>query len=788
MHSTKVGGPATLAACFTLSIAPSVHAAQTTSSEEVATPGAQVQSPSRQGAASSASPVQTAAGLETIVVTAQKRQQLTTDVGLTITAVDTAQLAELGIRDSADLTKVVSAFTVATSPDGTPVYTLRGIGYNSPNLGAQPTVSVYVDEAGLPYGPLTQGPLFDLERVEVLKGPQGTLFGQNSTGGAINYVVATPTDEFTGGVRVGYGRFNTWSGDVYVSGPVSDKLLMRAAATATKSDEWQESYLNDNETGKAKKYAGRVLLDWRPIDDLKVSVNLNGWKDRSDNQIPQLVVAAPRVPAQALPGLLAVPLPPRDNRDASWDPDKDFDRDNEFEQAVVRLDWTMSDRFTLTSISNYARVTVDSRYDHDGTQYPLGDVTTNGHVDVFTQEVRLAGEITNGNFLLGANYQTDDSREFARYSNVGQSAANTPFGDILGVENRGFQSNDSYAVFANAEWNWNDRLTLVGGARYTSADHDNRACSGDTGAGDFVGVVNQIVGAITGSPANFLPGECITMDENFDNAFVKQRFSEDNVSWRAGLNYKPTNEMLVYGLVSRGYKSGNYPVINATSRSQFVPVKQEELTSYEVGVKAAFPRIQASAAAFYYDYKDKQLLTQFLDPLWGLLPILANVPKSEAYGAEFDVVATPVSGLTLRAAAGYVRTEIGDFGGYDVFGTPVDLTGKGFNFSPEWTALGDVEYRFPVSAAMEAFIGGDVTYNGSTYGDLAESPELKLKSYTLVGLRAGIAADDDSWQVMLWGRNIFDEFYATNATVGIDTIWRVTGFPTTYGITVGFNF
>lgn len=774
MHSGKIYGT-TASVLLTLTL--NVQAAQAALQEEAA-----------QDTQTSAASVSTGPELETVVVTAQKRQQLTTDVGLTITAVDPGQLAELGIRGSEDLTKAVSALTVATSPDGTPVYTLRGIGYNSPNLGAQPTVSVYVDEAGLPYGPLTQGPLFDLSRVEVLKGPQGTLFGQNSTGGAINYIVAAPTEELTAGVRIDYGRFNTWNSDLYISGPITDKLLMRVAATASKSDEWQKNYLRNDEIGETEKAAGRLLLDWRPTDDLKISVNLNGWVDSSDNQVPQLVVAAPRVPAQALPDLLTVPLPPRDNRAANWDPDKDFSRDNEFEQAVVRLDWTMNDWLTLTSLSNYARVTVDSRYDHDGTQYPLGDVTTSGHVDVFTQEVRIAGELTNGNFLLGANYQKDDSREFARYSSVGQSAANTPFGDILGVENRGFQDNESYAAFANAEWNLNDRLTLVGGARYTSADHDNQACSADTGIGDFVNVINQIIGAITGSPGTFLPGQCITMDENFDNAFVKQRFSEDNVSWRAGLNYKPTSDMLVYGLVSRGYKSGNYPVINATSRAQFVPVKQEELTAYEVGVKTSLPWLQASAAAFYYDYKDKQLLTQFLDPLWGLLPILANVPDSEAYGAEFDVIATPVTGLTLRAAVGYVHTEIGDFSGFDVFGAPVDLTGKGFNFSPEWTALGDIEYRFPVSSSMEAFIGADVTYNSSTYGDLAESPELRLDSYTLFGLRAGIAAADNRWQAMLWGRNISDEYYATNATVGIDTIWRMTGRPATYGITVGFNF
>jgi outer membrane receptor protein involved in Fe transport len=159
-----------------------------------------------------------------VVVTAQRRKERLSDVGMTVASVDGELLNERRIDTAADLTQVVSALSVAENADGTPVYTLRGVGFNSTSLGAQPTVSIYQDEAPLPYGPMTQGPLFDLERVEVLKGPQGTLYGQNSTGGAINYIAAKPTDHFSTGVNASIGRFATFQGQGFVSGPLTEGL------------------------------------------------------------------------------------------------------------------------------------------------------------------------------------------------------------------------------------------------------------------------------------------------------------------------------------------------------------------------------------------------------------------------------------------------------------------------------------------------------------------------------------------------------------------------------------
>ena len=265
-----------------------------------------------QAAPAAAAAPQPAAG--EIIVTANKRAQNINDVGLAITALSGNQLAQKGIVNSQDLAKVVPAFTVASAADGTPVYTLRGVGFNTANIGAQPTVSVYNDQAALPYGVMTEGPLFDLERLEVLKGPQGTLFGQNSTGGAINYIANKPTSTPSAGITASYGRFNTVQGEAFVSGPVTDRMNARLSVAGTRADGWQYDYVRGGKIGKQRKVAARFLLDWEPTDRLTLSLNLNGWIDRSDNQIPQFQQASPRVASQASPLLFTQPAAPKNDR------------------------------------------------------------------------------------------------------------------------------------------------------------------------------------------------------------------------------------------------------------------------------------------------------------------------------------------------------------------------------------------------------------------------------------------------------------------------------------------
>jgi iron complex outermembrane recepter protein len=223
-----------------------------------------------------------------IIVTAQKRSERINDIGMSITAQTGEELRESGVRSIDDFSKVDTSFTSGLSLAGTPNYTIRGVGYFDFSLAAPPTVSVYVDEVPLAYSALTKGVTLGLERVEILKGPQGTLYGQNSTGGAINFIAAKPTSSFEAGMEASLGRFSALNLNGYVSGPITETLGARLSATTDRGGAWQQSYTRDEEHGDRRFTAARLLLEWAPTERLLLSVNLNGWRDRSDTQAGQL--------------------------------------------------------------------------------------------------------------------------------------------------------------------------------------------------------------------------------------------------------------------------------------------------------------------------------------------------------------------------------------------------------------------------------------------------------------------------------------------------------------------
>lgn len=258
-----------------------------------------------------------------IVVTAQRREQALTDVGISVSVIQTDAIAERGVVNAADLSKVVAGFTAADSSLNVPIYTLRGVGFNEGSLGANATVGVYVDEVPLAYPAMTQGALLDLQRVEVLKGPQGTLYGQNSTGGTINYIANKPTDTPEGALAISYARFNTMRGQAAVGGALTETLKARIAADFTLGGNWQRSVTRPgDELGQANRGAARALLNWEPTPALTIDLNLNGWYDKSDTQALALSGFFPQRPANIplLPQVFNSPFAPEDPRAADWTP------------------------------------------------------------------------------------------------------------------------------------------------------------------------------------------------------------------------------------------------------------------------------------------------------------------------------------------------------------------------------------------------------------------------------------------------------------------------------------
>jgi iron complex outermembrane receptor protein len=743
--------------------------------------------------------------LEEVIVTAQKRSELLTEVAMSINAVSGERLQDLGVTDVSQLEAVVPGFSYQLSNYGIPVYTLRGVGFYERTLGNAPAVNVYVDEVPLPYSAMTKGALLDVERLEVLKGPQGTLFGQNSTGGAINYIAAKPSADTEAGIDLTVGSFGQMDFEGYLSGKLTDQLLARVAVRSENRDEWQESWTRSDENGARDLLTGRLLLDWLPSDDLRFELALSGWRDKSDTQAGQYVTFRP---SRALasggnpPAFAALagnpqgyPTPPTDNETADWDADFDLETDNSLFQGSLRADWNMSEDTTLTSITAYSDFSELTPVDTDSTDFKDQRTTRDGAIQTFFQELRIAGQ-GGGSFdwMVGGNFGEDQVDELIHLYIEATNNSVGPFRyNYFDFVNN--QDVETWAAFGALDYHFTETLTLQSSVRYTTQDRDFEGCLQDAGDGAIARgftFLSQVV-LMSGAPA-IQPGECVTLTSPANPVpvdIIQTSLDEDNVSWRFSLNWEPSEGMLVYGNVSEGYKNGSFPSVPGVFAAQYAPVTQESLLAYEVGSKISLAegRAQLNAAAFYYDYEDKQILGTTLFPIFGPLPILVNIPKSNIKGVEVELTVQPVVGLLLSGSVVYLDSEIEEdpIDPRSPFGVPTSFVGEEFPVTPNWQFIGDAEYQFPL-ADMMGIAGVHYNYRDSTNATLGEDPLHAIDEYGLLDLRLGLAGVDDQWRVLLWARNLTDEYYWNNAFRSIDTVTRIAGMPRTYGITFSYRF
>lgn len=728
-----------------------------------------------------------------IVVTAQKRSESINSVGMSITAATGVQLTELGITTTAQLTKLVPGFTYTETPYATPVYTIRGIGFQENSLAASPAVSIYVDEIPIPFPAETEGAALDVERVEVLKGPQGTLYGQNSTGGAVNYIANKPTDQFEAGVTADYGRFNATDLQSYVSGPLADTLKARFAVRMLGGDDWQKSYTRDDTLGRKRAVQGRLLLDWDPMERLNVLLSMSGWHNRSDSPAAQFIDISPTAPAIPIPPSLSnYPIAPANNRSADWDPGRDYGRDDSFRDASARITYGVSDYVDLISITAYQRYERNLVVDTDGTSFENFEVDGKGRVSTFFQELRLTGELGDrSNWIIGANYERDrtydgNSLRFAESS--GSIVVGLPF-EEADVYTR--QNINTYAAYGNANVELTPTLSVQGGMRYSETERNFAGCSGDSGNAQASSLVQFLITGLTGNPIPLPPpNACLAIFNNFDFGLVTRTQKEDNVSWRLGVNWEPDDRALLYANMSQGYKSGSFPTLAASSENQYERVVQEGVLAYEAGAKIGLVDIaQLNVAGFYYDYTNKQIRGKVLDPIFGTLEQLVNIPKSEVYGFEIGATVRPMDGLTIVPAVTYVKGRIkGSFSNYTPVGRLEELRNEPFPYTPEWSAIVDTQYGWDVTSNLRATVGGNVLYQSATNGGFGELAEFHIRSYTIIDARASIEPFDERWRAGVYVRNLTDEYYWTSASRIQDTITRYAGVPLTYGVTVSFRF
>jgi iron complex outermembrane receptor protein len=769
---------------------------------------------------SSPTPADTAApeldpSLEEIVVTAQKYSQSINTVGMAITALTGDELKMQQVSDVAGLRKIDPSFVVAQSLWGAPVYSIRGIGYNDFSLAASPTVSVYTDEVPYAYPHMSKGATFDLQRVEILKGPQGTLYGQNATGGAVNYIPARPTDTFQSGIEGTFARFNAANLNGFVSGPLTSTLAARLAFNVDEGGAWQRSYTRDDKLGKKDNKFARLLLAWTPTDRLTFSANINGWTDKSETQAAQFIAAVLTDPdyAAMVPEEVNAPVSPNNARAADWLAGTHPANDERYYQVAARAEYASSDNLLLTYLGSYENYHQDDLQEPDGVNNLLY-LLQSGSVHSDSQELRASGRVLDGKiiWLAGGNYtrNTTDENQYEEVLGTTTAFKLEPFLALLhepvlpfpAVRNVSTDDSMSKAAFGNVEYHPITQLGLHAGLRYTQTDINHGGCTQDVGnrvapgATALETILKRGVGVIP-----VVPGGCGTLGPNLTPFYFTQALNQNNVSWRVGTDWTPIERTLLYTSISRGYKAGSFPTLASTTYVSLQPATQESLLAYEIGFKSRLleNRVEFDGSVFYYHYDDKQLEMRKPDPegIFGLLNRLINVPKSEETGAELALKFKPTADLVLAFRGTYLDSKVtSSFLGYNSFSsTPINLKGEPFPNTPRWSINADAQYSWDVNGQYSAFLGVDGRYRTSSQGEFGTYsaiqqgyPSLVIKAYAIADVRAGLLSRDGHWRFEAFGNNVTNTYYWNQATLSGESVVRFAGMPATYGVTVGYKY
>ncbi len=777
-----------------------------------------------------------------IIVTAQRRAEALNDVGMAIQAVTGETLENLRVTDVRDLTAVVPSFTVSQSYQGVPTYTLRGIGFNTINLSATSTVGTYVDEVAYAYPIMNTGPVMDLERVEVLKGPQGTLYGRNTTAGLINFITGKPTSTFEGSIKGEVGNYKTYNIAGHLSGPLGEGIAARIAFRSENSDKgWQVSNTRGERQGEVEKLGIRGSLALDPGPTTQINLSVLWWRNKSDTVVGQGVGFTPATNpvtgtsnsrffnAPGLATYLAGNFPTKASQ-ADWAPlstrgvdvgtglglDGPLAENNRFWGLKLRLDQELGDDLTFVSLTSYNDFRRDALSDWSGAPYEVLLQKTDGRIKSFAQEVHFEGETGPLIWLLGAYYAKDKILDANRTllgqnANVGLIRAAgmpllaTPFntGGYTALQlsqafrtyyDVGHINSRTWSLFGNVDWELASAIKLTLGMRYTEDRQRYNGCSGDFNGNMLpnVNVVNralyfQTYGVIA---PEITQGQCNTFNPATGTfGEVRSVLSENNLAWRLALDWSPNDDTLVYASVSRGYKSGTTPINAANIARQNAPVTQEKLTAYELGVKAtlADQAVQANLSGFYYDYRDKQISTYFADPIYTALSRLDNVPDSEAYGVEGELTVRPATGISISANALWLKTRINSYDGTNAAGMPENFDGAEFIYSPKFQGSLTLAYDTPVSETLDLTGAVSARYQTKSNSIFEDLEIYKIDDYAVVNASLGVRSAQ-GWSVSFWAKNLFDKYYWSAVASNANVVVRFPNPPRTYGLTVGFDF
>lgn len=704
--------------------------------------------------------------VEEVVVTAQKREQYLSEVGIAVTAFSGDDVRRLGLAEPVDLAAQTPNLNINnTFGNGIANVSIRGIGLNDYAVNNNPAAGVYVDDVYLVSPAMLNFQLFDIESVEVLKGPQGTLYGKNTTAGTVKFASRRPGEEPDGFVTVEYGRKDTFVIEGAAGGPIAPGLGVRVAARSVQRGEgFQRNRTTGEDVGEVDRIAWRAVVDWRPTDTVAVLVNVHGGQDGSD--------------------------PPLLNVDNILDPSDDAFFDEEFSSAgggllrqdvdsvggSITFEWDLSALWSITAVTGYEEFSRFYQEDRDGSVLVHLDGFYDNEIEQFSQEVR-ATYVSDELVLIFGGFLGSDDVDTRDQFDAGDLLPLFGLGGTTAVGNFYRQETDTKALFAHTEWRLNDSVRLNAGLRYTD---DRKEFSN---AFTFMVTPDAMTGG--GFLCAHRPAGDPAVTPVFDGVETgcfppaANDYDVSDVSGKVGIDFTGIRDTLIYASASKGFKSGGFQGQLTFSPGDLAGFEEEKLYAYEVGFKTRFSdrRVQLNGAAFYYDFKDLQFYGPLFDSPFGPLFGIANAGDAEVMGGELDLVWLVAEGLDIHVGLGLLDTELtSSF-------LPGVEKGSALPNSPEVNFNTRINYAWRFGNGLRADVLLALAFKDDVSYDIVRQPPQTLEDgYWLVNARIDITGTDDRWAVYLWGKNLTDERFRTQvltSSVGFGESW---GEPVTYGV------
>ncbi|NIB40565.1 TonB-dependent receptor [Pseudomaricurvus alkylphenolicus] len=699
--------------------------------------------------------------LEEIIVTAQKREQSLQDVPVSVSAVAGEKITESGITNLESLSSYVPNLKIHEGPTEVGIF-IRGLGSGN-NQGFEQSVGMFIDGVYAGKARQFQAPFLDVGVVEVLRGPQGTLFGKNTIAGSITINTARPTEELEATLQTDYElEYGDQSHELVLSGPLTDTLGARAALRYTESNGYMDNTLQDRDEVQSSGVVGRFSLVWNPSDELEIflkyekgDVENDGRNSRLDDTAtygPLLSIADPDYSTDAF------------HRSTSVAESADVDS----ESLTLNLNYDLGGH-ELTWIAAYSEYFAADRFDADFSPVDINTVLFDQEYEQVSHELRLTSDMGESiDYILGVYYQSND---FDTHRNLGLVPANlgVPFPADLGINLLFGQETETYAAFGSVSWHPSEVLHWTLGLRYTIEEKEAERHF------RYTEYLTDTPLAEVLPPQLAVPGGMILMANNlFEHDISDDRRSE-NLSPSLKVQYDLTPDLMLYASLSKAFKSGGFSEAGSTGANpgeynpQVGPAvfefDEEEALAFEIGGKSTLLNGAATLnfALFRTEYDDLQVSSYE-----GVEFVVGNAAEAVSQGLEIDGVIRLTEALTLSSSLAYLDASYENYStapcsavqiavSEDGLGCTQDLSGEPLAHAPEWSVNVALDHMMPLTDNLELYSHIDLAYSDEHY--LASDLDVRSleDAHTIVNARIALRHSEGNWEVALLGKNLSDE-------------------------------